>query len=210
MRKAITILIIVSLALSLVACSNSKEKNEIRGEIIYLRSYECKVGYIVQFGPYLWRILDIKDDNVLLISEEILTSRPFYSNPSSGNKTWADSELRKWLNREFLDVFSDEEISRIINTRVINSEDPSGDDDTKDKIFLLSVDEVTKYFSTNKERRARYKELENLTEWYAWMTRTVSLIDTYVCQVDLAGKVNSNTLGISGGGVRPAMWLKIK
>jgi len=205
-RIIIFLLVALLILMTLAACSKSDPQV---GEIIYLHPYECKVGDIVQFGPYEWRILEIRENNFLLITEDILTSRPFYSNPNGGVYTWEDCELRQWLNDEFLEMFSSEEIVKIIEARIINSNDPSGNDDTKDRVFLLSFDEVKEYFPNNTRRRARYSEFNN--ERYKWILRTPGLISGYLHCVDEDGKVGSSlTLGISGGGVRPALWLRLE
>jgi hypothetical protein len=71
--------------------------------------------------------------------------------------TWADCDLRAYLNGEFLNRFSQSDRERIAETYIINSDNPwifswskpphtPGGSDTIDKIFLLSIDEVLRYF----------------------------------------------------------------
>ena len=67
------------------------------------------------------------------------------------NLTWEKSKLREWLNNEFVDeAFSDEEKEKLVSVRNENKCNPKygtpGGNDTYDKVFLLSIDEVVKYF----------------------------------------------------------------
>lgn len=60
--------------------------------------------------------------------------------------TWADCELRKYLNGEFYDKFSEINKSRIIPVTNKNPDNPwygaKGGEDTQDNIFLLTIEDV--------------------------------------------------------------------
>ena len=108
-----------------------------------------KIGGIIPFGDYDWRILDIKDNAVLVITEYIIDQRSYHD--VYKDTTWADCSLRKYLNGEFYDKFNADEQSRIIP--VINKNPDNqwygtkGGADTEDSIFLLSMEEaVCLYF----------------------------------------------------------------
>jgi len=119
------------------------------------------VNDIIEFGGYDWIVLDIADGNILVVSEKILESRPYHR--VYGVTTWAQSDIRRYLNGEFFNRFSETERAMIAETEVINNDNPwydldnpfyeehpeykpLGGDDTVDRIFLLSLDEVVKYF----------------------------------------------------------------
>ena len=120
-----------------------------------------KVGDTVSFGNFyinsntqkeavLFRVLDEKDGKLLILSENVLDCQPF--NKNSESSVWESSFIRKYLNEEFLkSCFSDKEASLIVDTEVVNSDNPEfgthGGQNTVDKVFLLSVDEVEKYFN---------------------------------------------------------------
>ena len=105
------------------------------------------VGDLVSFGLYeqdgntgndkeviTWHVLAVEGSRVLLISEYAIDCQPFNSSRSKGND-WETSDLKAWLEREFLPgAFSDDERSRIR------------------EITCLSVDEVKQYFSGDKDR----------------------------------------------------------
>ncbi len=107
--------------------------------------------------PVKWRVLtDNYSGKKLLLAESILVNKRY--DASSNN--YEDSEIRSWLNEEFLSTaFSADEQADIAVTTVDNSErstNPDANaaqfgygeneyacDPTKDKIFLLSEQEVT-------------------------------------------------------------------
>ena len=60
---------------------------------------EHKIGDIIPFGAYQWRVLDKKENAVLLITECIIDQRPYHS--VYKDTTWADCTLRHYLNHEF-------------------------------------------------------------------------------------------------------------
>ena len=119
-----------------------------------------QIGDKIAFGNYEWRILDIQNNTALIITECIIEQRPYHNR--SGDVTWADCELREYLNGEFYDKFSEADKARIIPVENMNPDNQwygsKGGDDTKDSIFLLNIEEtVCKYFgdsSRNLENRS--------------------------------------------------------
>ena len=119
------------------------------------------VGQSFTFGSYNgnpieWVILDKDGTKTLVISRNILCSRPFNSSAlyqSPAKAPWKNSGLRSWLNGTFYnEAFTAEEASRILTTTV-NTPDSNinyvveGGGDTVDKVFLLSTAEASKYMS---------------------------------------------------------------
>lgn len=126
-----------------------------------------KVGEIITFGNYDWRVLDLQSDRVLLITEDMIGQRPYHN--KAGNVTWKDCELRSYLNTEFYDTFSESDKNHIIT--VINKNpnnewyDSNGGEDSEDKIFLLSIEEVaSKYFGDSS--RLLYNPGKNQRYWF--------------------------------------------
>ncbi|MCM1159841.1 MAG: DUF6273 domain-containing protein [Roseburia sp.] len=65
-----------------------------------------------------------------------------------GGFTWETSTIRNWLNDSFYDIaFSSSEQDAIVTQNVVNEDNPSsgteGGNNTNDKIYLLSIGEVT-------------------------------------------------------------------
>ncbi len=128
----------------------------------------AKVGDIVTFGTYEqdgnaengaepieWFILDMEDGQATLLSVYLLDGHRYH--PEEMDKiTWEDCELRAWLNDDFLNAaFTEAEQEHIAVTNVINEDNPiygtPGGNDTADKIWLLSLGELEKYFHISVE-----------------------------------------------------------
>lgn len=107
-----------------------------------------QVGDKLSFGDYNWRILEIKDDRILLLTDEIIEQREYHNRRES--VTWANSEIRSYLNSTFLDRFSDEDKSKIIPVLHENKRQclylSDGGEETIDFIFLLSLDEAVRLY----------------------------------------------------------------
>ena len=198
-----------------------------------------KMDSILSFGGYNWRVLDIQDNVALLITEDIIEQRAYHD--AYKDITWADCSLRKYLNGEFYDKFSEADKSRIMPVLNKNLDNQwygsKGGVDTKDSIFLLSIEEVCKYFGdsrsklynrgknqrywferkdeNNNKRIARF-EGETWGSW--WWLRSpgrVSVKAVYIHGDGNIGIQGNNILkgnisdGKCTGGVRPALWLKL-
>ena len=125
---------------------------------------DYKIGSIISFGDYNWRVLDIQNNAALVITEEIIEQRAYHD--AYKDITWADCALRKYLNGEFYDKFNVTDKSRIIP--VINKNPDNqwygskGGEDTQDSIFLLSLEEVCKYFGDSRSKlqnRGKIKDI---------------------------------------------------
>lgn len=97
-------------------------------------------------GKIKWRVLSVTGEDAFLISDQCLDSQPYHS--SWDDVTWEKSALRSWLNSTFLNnAFTAEEKAIIKKTSVANEANPfagtTGGAQTEDKIFLLSIFDVT-------------------------------------------------------------------
>lgn len=151
---------------------------------------DYKIGEVIVFGEYKWIVLDVVDGKALLITQDIVEQHPYHN--AFGNVTWAESQLRHYLNDEFYDRFSSDDKKRIVevtNTTPNNNwYGADGGMDTVDKIFLLILEDVVcKYFGdsskllynpsekqrywfqrkdeNNIKRRARYRDCG----WWWWL-----------------------------------------
>lgn len=121
---------------------------------------EYNIGAIVPFGGFDWRILDVQGNSALIITEDMIGQQPYHN--YTGDVTWADCSLRKYLNGGFYNNFNAAERSKIISVWNKNQDNQwygsRGGEDTQDYIFLLSMEEVVcKYFgdsSRNLENRS--------------------------------------------------------
>lgn len=199
-----------------------------------------QVGDKIDFGKYEWRVLDIQDDKALIITEYIIEQRPYHDKYI--DITWAECSLRKYLNGEFYDTFTAADQSRIIPVTNKNPDNhwygTNAGADTTDRIFLLSLEEVTcQYFGDsssklyNPKKNQRYwferkdennsKRITGLEgqDWNTWWwIRTPGRVGVKAVYIHGDGNIGiqgNNILkgnisdGKCLGGVRPALWLKL-
>jgi hypothetical protein len=107
-----------------------------------------KAGDIIEFGGYDWQVLEVRDGRALIITEKLPENRAYHGEWM--DVTWETCDLRAYLNGEFFRSFSAGDRARIAETRVINNNNPwygtAGGSSTTDRIFLLSIEEVLRYF----------------------------------------------------------------
>lgn len=121
----------------------------------------AEIGDQVSFGTHEWYVLDADEASVKMILFHAEKYEEFRHTPYHDTLkavTWEQSSLRQWLNTEFLEQnFSEEEQQRILTTQIENKDNPvygtSGGNDTSDKVFLLSAEEVERYQDTLKHIR---------------------------------------------------------
>lgn len=161
------------------------------------------VGDAISLGDYDWKVLDIQGENALIITEDIIGQLPYHNN--SEDITWENCSLRKYLNNEFYNRFSEEDRNRIVEVTNSNPNNPQfetpGGNPTRDKVFLLSIDEANRYDITI----PKYVMLDTV-----WWLRSPGGDKTCAAGVYNGGSVNTEGYYVDGyGGVRPALWLKL-
>ncbi|MCR5202198.1 MAG: DUF6273 domain-containing protein, partial [Lachnospiraceae bacterium] len=184
--------------------NNSKEMiQKIKDESVK----NVDVGNKLYFGKYWWRVLDKKDNNVLIITDKVIDIIPY--NRKNEDTNWIECTLRKYLNSDFINnTFSNEEIS-MINETTLDAQAGNRVIKIEDKVFCLSEEEVKKYFKDNDDRKAEDINEKVRAGGEYWL-RTPG------------GDQYSATSGSSSGdvvvdwclviddtvGIRPAMWIK--
>ena len=198
-------------------------------------------GSIVKFGKYEqdndesngqedieWQVLDIKDGKMLLVSRYALDCQPY--NTELTDVTWETCTLRNWLNNTFYSgTFTEDERALIADSTVYAQANPQYNtdpgNDTTDKVFLLSINEVEEYFSSNEERMCvptayaiangaytsdTYEKGGEATCW--WWLRSPGIDQGYAAFVDYDGSVPyyGLTVNIDRDAVRPALWINLK
>lgn len=91
--------------------------------------------------PIKWRVLEFSGSTATLISDKIIDCRQYHS--KSEPITWENSDIRKWLNNEFMNTaFDSLEQAALLNTSIVNADNGNrgteGGNNTTDKIFLMS------------------------------------------------------------------------
>ena len=188
---------------------------------------DAKAGDIITFGKYKWRVLDVQNSKALILSDMVLERR--YYNEEYEVITWEQCTLRKYLNGEFLNSFSADEKSRIAETTIKNDNNQwygtNGGNTTKDRIFLLSLEEVVKYFGDSGQLKNRKKDQLYIDDKYNtsriaydtnneacwWWLRSPGNYGGNAAHVSFVGGVGVYGHFVDGfsGGVRPALWLNL-
>ena len=201
-----------------------------------------QVGDIIEFGSYYqddlsrktpikWRVLEVKDGKALLISEFLLDAHPYYVEWFK-NITWENSSIRHWLNNEFINqAFSEEEQNKINLTYIYNNDNvqygTKGGNNTQDKIFLLSLDEVYKYLPNENQRAIKVTQYAiKQGAWVCkenscrekgtygngdWWLRSPGNWQHYAAGVNSNGDIAEAGYNVdyNHGAVRPALWINL-
>lgn len=145
--------------------SNSDLTNVKVGDQIYFGVYP-KIDYYAgemthsnELYPIVWDVIDIVDNKALLLSHYILDYKPY--NETEDRPVWEQCSLRKWLNTEFYDTAFDSYEKMSIHTQDVDNSslncfDTDGGPDTQDKVYILSFNEYTTYW-TDYDDRAKGK-----------------------------------------------------
>ncbi len=112
-----------------------------KGDIIKFGAYEQDNDYTNGKEAIQWIVLEKTKKSMLVISKYALDRLPYNTN---GKTTWEKCTLRKWLNEKFYSkAFNKTEQGLIKTVTLENFDNPykntPGGNDTKDKVFLLSL-----------------------------------------------------------------------
>lgn len=121
---------------------------------------------VVNRMPIEWIVLDRQGDKALLLSKYVIDCKSYHDKYENVN--WEGCYLRKWLNNDFYNLaFNSSEKDKIQNTNLVNSANADtkieGGNNTYDKIFCLSIDEVKQYFGTGDKTSKGYQLGQNVS-----------------------------------------------
>lgn len=211
----------------------SDSKNRIF-DIIKAHPTVVAVGSIIKLGKYEqdndtsngkedieWLVL-VKDDNkMLVIRDKAIDCKQYHS--SYIGTTWEECSLRRWLNDTFVnEAFTPEEQEKILTTNVTADANPDYDtdagNDTEDKVFLLSIEEVNRYFNNDVMRACKPTDYAVSNGAYVsdssncwWWLRSPGNNRNRAANVDSGGYVSEEGDFVANKdlAVRPAMWISL-
>lgn len=97
-----------------------------------------------KIGQYEWLPLQRDNGKTLYITKNIIDIRPYHT--CLEPVTWSECTLRRWLNEEFIEAFSQDEKRKLCTAVQYNRENSlygtDGGAQTNDRCFLLSYDEL--------------------------------------------------------------------
>lgn len=197
------------------------------GDIIYYGLYEQDNNTSNGKEDIEWIVLAKENNRILVISDKALDCQPF--NETGEDVTWRTCTLRKWLNDDFFNsAFSNAEKKRIPTVTVLADKNPefsiNSGKATKDKVFLLSIKEVNKYFNSKISRQCMPTNFAVAQGGYISNTYSADVKATcwwlrspggygLVCAayVDNIGDIRAYGASVESdnGTVRPAMWINL-
>ena len=194
-----------------------------------------KVGSTIKFGFYEqdnktsngkeeieWQVLAKEGTKILVISKYALDCQRY--NNSATNTTWKTCTLRTWLNETFYnEAFGTDHQKMIVRSTVSADTNPQYSTNpgnaTNDKVFLLSIREAEKYFSTDSARQCKPTNYAVAKGAYVnstygncwWWLRSPGCNQYGASGVYLGGSVNcsGNRVYVGDGAVRPALWIDL-
>ena len=201
--------------------------------------------YLVE--PIKWKILGKNNNSYKLVSDLILDQGTFYAdyrfyrdlnNEIIYHNNYEYSNIRTWLNgyngssynvedytgKGFIDIAFTEKERKLINETLVDNSIYNSltkkfvCNDTLDKIYLLSYEEVMeKYFKTNDERKTKITDYAIARKAYGeegygcFLLRTPSdRYPSFVLCVDYEGTVDICAFKSLDIGVRPMLEIKVK
>lgn len=189
--------------MTLTMKSLQEQINELRNEVAVLKAVEktrkipagLSAGDTFKLAGLTWTILDITDKGYMCLADRLEDSMKF----DSESNNWVGSQLREYLNTEFIEKITNEigkENIIAFNRNLLSLDGQDEYGNCKDTVSLLTVDDYRKY------RRF----IPNTDYWWWLITPRSTPCNTckeIVAVVSSSGFVSCNDR--SGyNGVRPA------
>ena len=203
-----------------------KINNVTKGDYLYFGMYEQDNNASNGKEDIEWLVLEIKDGKALVISKYALDCKRY--NESYTDVTWETSSLRSWLNNDFIvAAFSNKEQAMLAKTTVNSDENKKYNTNpgniTQDKVFLLSIQEAQKYFTSDEERvcsPTNYVQdiYDDVEKWDVcwWWLRSPGASQSQAAGVYWTGSiqedgsdVDCNDVVYTALAVRPAIWIEL-
>ncbi len=166
-------------------------------------------GNHIEFGSYngepvRWTVLEALGRERLLFADHVIDYIPY--NKERDHTNWSDSDLRHWLNKDFLEkTFSLKERMQILLVEHQNNTDPRWSVEngpaTRDKAFVFNLAELDEYVPDTSMRA--------VGDWW-WLrgygSNILSPMAVYNDGTIYTYGVNKNADDV---GVRPAIWVRL-
>ena len=179
-----------------------------------------QAGDKIALNKYTWRVLDVQTDKALLLSDKAIEHRLYHNDFI--DITWEQCSLRQYLNNEFFNIFENANKNRIIKSSVSNNKNPWHNTDagldTLDYVFLLSIEEIIKYFGDFRPYYSEWKndpyknarKMKNAnSKPSGWWLRSPGIHNKNVAYLNANGRIFVGGDSVNRiYGVRPALWLR--
>ncbi len=237
--KIISIILTMSLSASLImSCSKGDVKEKVKNDVVSENveektetQTEKEGNPTIFFGKYEqdgniengaeeleWIVVAKEDGKTLLLSKYVIDCCQF----NDTNSTWENSSLRGWLNNEFISVaFSKDEQKKILTTDLETPDNPKygteGGNDTSDKVFCMSEEEIVDEYKLPNEFRPGYSTeyavdrgayAEDGITWW-WLRSPGYKEENIECVNKVGGFTGITDVDDKATGVRPALWVSV-
>jgi len=214
-------LIILSiLAIPMMSCSSKKTTDNGIHENLF-------PGDSYTFAGYQWLVLAVENGRALLLAERCIKEYNYHYTSTLIPTTYEESVIRAELYRFYNYTLNEAERARIatVTQKNLNNQNygTNGGKDTSDPVFLLSLEEVVKYFGDSgnlgkpnipeiidqfdSKRQARHHSNNNFTNWWLRSPGNDNRFAAYVHStggIVVFGQLVNRTMGL-----RPALWIKL-
>ena len=213
-------------------------KRKVREEYLGVDFLDKKPGDTLTFGEYYiesgvkkpieWLVLARENGRLLLLSKYALDSQPH--NRTGTDETWETCSLRIWLNNEFMKTAFNEYEKKLIHRGMVSADKnpyykTTVGNSTTDEVFLLSIPEAKKYFTSPEERKCSAtayakkqgaetggkRTAEGEMTVCLWWLRTQGRYSNLAAYVNFSGEVDYDGRYVYRNmvAVRPAMWIDL-
>lgn len=188
--------------MALTMKSLQEQINELRNEVAVLKAVEktrkipagLSAGDTFKLAGLTWTILDITDKGYMCLADRLEDSMKF----DSESNNWVGSQLREYLNTEFIEKITNEigeENIIAFNRNLLSLDGQDEYGNCEDTVSLLTVDNYRKYRSF----------IPNTDDWWwlatPWSTKRNSY-EYSVTVVSPSGSIGSISC-YGNNGVRP-------
>lgn len=221
-RQACCLILMISVLISAAAGGEQDPlpKSLAAGDYVVFGRYEQDGDPDNGPEPVEWLVLETSESDVLLVSRYCLDTQPFHG--ENVPIQWDQCDLRQWMNTDMLKaMFTEEELAQIGETALEARKHPhfttSPGQDTVDRLFLLSYEEVERFFPDPEDRlgfatpyaRSQRAWVNRENGASGWWLRTTGHSADDECRVSSEGKFVNYDVNYKVDTVRPAMRLKV-
>lgn len=154
--------------------------------------------------PILWRVLTVQDGRALLLSEKVLDAHRY----DTSSKTWEGSELKTWLNNDFISTaFNPQERAAIVDSTERCKVFPLLEDDLKKPEYGFTSNETDPKRSAISTEHALGRAVDSRNGKSIYYTRTPGDGDNMVA-VTSKGMLSLAGIERDDLGIRPAIWIR--
>ena len=160
--------------------------------------------------PLKWQVLEVKNSKALVVCKKVLCNRKFDIDDSYN--IWSETDLQCWLNTIFIErAFKNEEKRRIVTSTIITKlareEEIIRNEETEDKIFILSFKELLDYLSKNSIDCDSPYWLRDRNDDF--MSSCFPVYSMEYLDIHKEPYISTERKPTEKLGIRPAMWIDI-